>query len=158
MKQSHKLRAMGDVQSVVNASPDLTVAASRLGINRSTLTRWMQQGKVTRPGSLPAAGPSADVPATSEGWKAGVLAQHVLSDTERTLVDVAERALTLACDDTAAAFTRLSAMGRFAALVRQLNLDAKRVGAVKGPDVPARATAVRRVGADPRSSLMVLVK
>ena len=39
---------MGDVQAVIDAAQDLTVAAKRLGVDRSTITRWVQTGKVTK--------------------------------------------------------------------------------------------------------------
>ena len=159
MKQTHKLKALADVQTVVNVAPSLDAAAKQLGINRSTLTRWMQQGKITRPASLPARPDvSVVVPPTAEGWKESVLAGHVLSATEQTLVDVADGALRLAKHPETPAFTRLAAMGRFAALVRQLNLEAKRVGEVGGKPVltnPARS-AMLRTSTDPRAILMAV--
>ena len=159
MKRTHKLPALGDVQTVVDAAPDLHRAAQRLGINRSTLTRWIQQGKVKRPGSLPSVG-TVTVPERAEGWKAGVLAEHILTDTERTLVDVADAALRLARDQETPAFTKLSAMGRFAAIVKQLNLDVKRIDAEKKPQAFTAPTVAngrpRRMAGDPRAVLMAV--
>jgi len=159
MRRTRKFSALGDVQTVVNRAPTLDAAAKQLGVNRSTLTRWMQQGKVKRPGSAPAV-VAPEIPATAEGWKDGVLKGHALSQTERTLVNVADEALRLALNPETPAFTRLSAMGRFAAIVRQLNLEAKRldaVGPVRMASPPAVANArPRRVAGDPRAVLMAV--
>ena len=155
MKRTHKLKSLANVQQVVAKAPSLDAAAKQLGVNRSTLTRWMQQGKVARPKSAPAT-TAPEIPAEAEGWKESVLANHLLSETDKTIIDVADDALRLSKQVEAPAIVRLSAMGRFAALVRQLNLEAKRTDAVVNSPRNVQAPAVRRTGTDPRAILMAV--
>jgi hypothetical protein len=52
MKQTHKLKALGDVSAVLATAPSLTAAARSLGVNRSSLHRWITAGKVRQPGGV----------------------------------------------------------------------------------------------------------
>jgi hypothetical protein len=50
-KPTHKLRALGNVADVIAASPSVSAAARTLGVNRSTIHRWITAGKVPTPGA-----------------------------------------------------------------------------------------------------------
>lgn len=160
MKRSHKLRAMGDVQSVVSRSRTLAEAAKTLGVDRSTLTRWLQAGKVQRADQhgtpLPTV-PAKDIPIPEQPgtWADTVRATFRLTDTELKLVELAHRMLLLAEGD-GGALTRITATGRFQQIVKQLNLiDEKRKDAQKDDGKPVRPT-IARSGADPRAVLMAV--
>lgn len=162
-KGSHKLKSMGDVQAVIDSAQDLTVAAKRLGVDRSTITRWVQTGKVTKPRKMGAPGPQTpetvvQLPTSGAEWAQSLRASYHLNETEIEILKMADEA-------RAAAFAaehlrdRLSAMGRFQLLVKQLDLsDAKRVQAAPVA-VGARQTpmlARPRSSGDPRALLMAV--
>jgi hypothetical protein len=50
-KPTHKLRALGNVADIISASPSVSAAARTLGVNRSTIHRWIAAGKVPAPGA-----------------------------------------------------------------------------------------------------------
>jgi hypothetical protein len=86
-KGSHKLRALGNVEAVIADSPSLSEAARRLGVNRSTVHRWIAAGKVPRPGeALPPenvmAGPAPAhlTSAGADGSNGGELAGFDVAD------------------------------------------------------------------------------
>lgn len=164
MKRSHKRGALGDVQSVVDAAPTLDEAARRLGINRSTLTRWLQTGKVQRPGGKPLQPPASSIPVpdTPNRWAESVRAAYTLSETEQQLVMLADRALRMAHDPATGGFTRLSSMARFQALVKQLNLmpekrkDAREATPAGRPVMARQVATAPRPSVDPRAILAVV--
>lgn len=163
-KRTHKLRAMGDVQAVIDRTADLTAAARELGVDRSTITRWMQAGKIKakpqvelREGKTPPPPPTATSWAE---WAPAVRDAYVLSPTDTQLVALAEKALALVYDEDKAV-VQLMAMARFAALVKQLNLQqAAPVQAQAPTSAPPRplmaARSVVRSTADPRAILMAV--
>ena len=162
-KRTHKLRAMGDVQAVINRTPDLTAAARELGVDRSTITRWLQTGKIqAKPGVSLREGKVAPPPPTAEDWTSwagAVRDAYTLSPTDLQLVSLAEMALQLAYASADKPVVQLQAMARYAALVRQLNLQqAAPMSSV--PVAPTRAGApvrsVTRSTADPRVLLMAV--
>lgn len=161
-KRSHKLRSMGDVQSVVSRSATLAEAAKTLGVDRSTLTRWLQAGKVQRGRQHPApdtpAARDIPVPPNPVSWAETVRTTYVLTDTDKKLVDLAERMLTLAeADGDGSPLVKITATGRFQQIVKQLNLiDDKRVDAAPKDAKPARPTVARSGGVDPRAVLMAV--
>ena len=134
VKQTHKFKALrGDVDAVLSAAPNLSEAARTLGVDRSTLTRWLASGKVKRPAkggprrvtaaALEATADTGAVPTTSTAWAAGIRAAYALTATESELVGLADAALQLAQDLTVKPEIRLTAMTKFQALVRQLNFE-----------------------------------
>jgi len=165
MKRTHKLRGMGDVQATIDSSRTLDEAAGRLGVNRSTLTRWLQTGKVKRPASFAQvelkegkATPPAPTATDWRGWAEAVRDAYVLSPTDHQLVALAARALELAYDVDTKPVVQLMSMARFAALVKQLNLQSASAHANQ-PPAPAKQfvfqpRAVSRSTADPRAILM----
>jgi len=125
LKRSHKFQSLAGAAGVIAGSASLTAAAQRLGVNRSTLHRWIAAGKVPRPERSrrtrqPAAGPSE----SPESWRHWARASFDLTPVEETLVDLAEQALSMARDQTARPEIRLAATARFQQLVRQLNFEA----------------------------------
>lgn len=48
-KQTHKRKALGDVAHVLENASSISAAARQLGVDRSTVHRWIQAGHVTRP-------------------------------------------------------------------------------------------------------------
>jgi transposase-like protein len=122
MKQTHKFQSLGDVAAVVNAAPSLAAAARQLGVDRSSVSRWIKAGKVTR--HQAAAAPSVQSETVPpESWAQWARDTYDLSATEHTLVDLTDRALTMARDPANSPEVQLKAMARFQALVRQLNLE-----------------------------------
>lgn len=135
MKRTHKLKAIGDARDIVGFARSRTEAAAQLGVNRSTLHRWIKAGKVPEPGSARPPRPAGEktekptgvVPAQSpDDWAKAMQKDRELTATERQLLDLARAALTMAygSDDEK---TRLSAMARFQGLEKRLNLDAMMV-------------------------------
>lgn len=139
--------------------------ATRLGINKSTVTRWMAAGKLTRTTGVVSAKvtpPELLKPdVTPREWSEAVRREYDLNATDAQLVTLAEGALAVSLDLTVTPQVRMTASGRFQSLVRQLALVAR--GAEKVPDVPNTAPAavapraLRPVGADPRVRLMSVV-
>lgn len=152
-KRTHKRGSMGDVAAVVAASENLADAARRLGVNRSTVLRWVAKGHAPQPGSArPAIGTERAL-SDPQGWAATVRETFADDPTQLELLTLAEQALKMAKDVTAAPATQLQAMGRFQALVKQLYSAGD---AAQTPTVPARAAGVQRPVADPRSILMAV--
>jgi transposase-like protein len=123
MKASHKLRSLGDVSQVIASASSVEAAAKRLGVNRSTVHRWCTAGKAP----WPAGRQVPVVPAVTvspDGWAQWVRETYELSPTEDQLVTLAGDALALARDVAVSVAMRVAAMGRFQALVKQLDLEA----------------------------------
>jgi hypothetical protein len=140
--------------------------ATRLGVNRSSVTRWMASGKLestrdrtARPdGSLK---PPPRPPKTPSEWAADVRATYDLDATDDQLVTVAEGALTLSLDEKASPQVRLQSAGRFQSIVKQLALVARSAVAEPGPvpgkpDKPTFRVVRRRDSGDPRRALMAV--
>jgi hypothetical protein len=131
--------------------------ADKLEVDRSTITRWTQQGKLAFKKS------DRTIPGVASGqtpaeWAAAVRAAFALDPTDEQLVILAEAALTLAA--TGGASVRLQAMGRFQAIVRQLALVARQTGA-EAPTPAAeperkKNPVAQRSGGDPRAVLMAV--
>jgi hypothetical protein len=138
-KQTHKLKSLGDVAGIVAASPTLTAAARRLGVNRSSLHRWIVSGKVPRPGRRRSLavnatnGPQPSELQTPEAWAEAVREAYELTGTELVVLDLAVRALEMARDNTQKGELPLAAMARFQQLVRQLDLEVESDGKAETP-------------------------
>ncbi len=137
----------------------------RLGVNKSTVTRWIKAGKlgsVRKPASMAAAKlekEAQDGKKTAAQWAAAVRKEYALDVTDDQMVSMAESALLVIRDPTSAPQLRLQAMGRFQAIVKQLALVSKATDTGK-PDAETRPAArravnppVRRSSVDPRSIL-----
>lgn len=135
--------------------------ADRLGVNKSSVTRWMKAGKLKATAQDPRATAEAVAKVllgnqTPAQWAAEVRTAFALDVTDDQMVSMAESVLLLIRDPLADSKLRLQAMGRFQALVKQLNLLA-RVADAKGEDErPTQRRAnppVQRSSADPRGML-----
>ena len=119
-KQTWRLRTMGhDVPAVMASASSLDAAAKTLGVNKSTVFRWVKSGKVPAPGAKREPG----IPASPQGWAAAVRAAYDLDATEEALVELAEAALAMARDPALTPMARLAAMARFGQIVRQVDLE-----------------------------------
>lgn len=140
--------------------------AARLEVNKSTVTRWLAAGKLTRKGprkktrQRAAAALVAASRKTPAQWVADVRAAYSLDATDEQLVTMAESALLLTRDPMTPAPLRLQAMGRFQGIVKQLSLvarsavaDSKPESPIPGPDPRKTFRVVRRSGPDPRRAL-----
>lgn len=149
---------MGDVAAVLAAAPSLTAAAKQLGVDRSTIHRWIEAGKVPRPErSRPKAEELAPKPGQSpDEWLAWVTDTYKLEGTDLVLAELACKALKMTTDKNPG--VALAAMGRYQQLVRQLALEGDAAGSKPQPQQPTRPAAAprRRAFADPRSILMAV--
>lgn len=142
MKRTHKLRALHNVDEVLQQSGSISAAAKRLGVDRSTVHRWLQAGKVSdRRADLPPVAP-AEKATSADAWRQKVCAAFTLSDTELQLVDLAVDALEMARDRDRRPEIRLAAMARYQALVKQVNLSVVQSGSVPKPAAPASTDPV----------------
>lgn len=134
--------------------------ASRLGVSKSTVTRWMQAGKIGRTTETSQEAERRTIQAatgeqTPAQWAKDVRSSYDLDATDDQMVTMAETTLLVIRDPAADADLRLKAMGRFQALVKQLALVA-RVSVEKPSETPSRRPVnptVRRPSVDPRSLL-----
>ena len=124
-----------------------------LGVDRSTVQRWMAAGKIADTRTSRTVEPdsplAADLP--SLAWAAAIRAAYPLDNTDDKLVALADLALQVAENPAESSSVRLAAMGRFQALTKQL---ASRIR----PTVEDRAATPVQVEtvtarADPRSLL-----
>ena len=153
-KRTHKLKGLKGVAAVVASSRSLSEAAQKLGVNRSSLHRWMQAGKVAKPEPKTGVAAGAQPGQDPAEWARQVREAGELDPTRSTLLDLAVDALRMSRDTECRPETRLSAMGRYQQLVKQLNLDTGEQAAASKPMAnPARAA---RTGTDPRNILMAV--
>jgi len=140
------------------------VIAKRLGVAKSTITRWIAAGKVPKPAT---SRPRRDrkttrsvTRLTPNGWASRVRADYSLDATDEQLVTLGVAALTSAHDRKTPLRVRLTAMGRFQAIVKQLALVTRQppeeepIAPAPPPSVPA-AEAPRQPREDPRAKLLV---
>ena len=134
MPKSFKFRRIGkDAAEVLASSPSQSAAARRLGVDRSTLHRWLVAGKVQRPPRrekrATEATPAAEMTdQTPEQWAATLRADYLFSSTEEVLVDLGAVTLRLSKDERLSPSERLAAVGRFQQLIKQLHLEAAEDG------------------------------
>jgi transcriptional regulator with XRE-family HTH domain len=133
--------------------------ADRLGVNRSTVQRWMAAGhlddtretRTVQTAALPAAPPppAEEVPALE--WGDAIRSAYTLDPTDAKLVGLADLALTVAQSANELPSIRLAAAGRFQSLVKQL-ASRIRPSVDERPAAPAPVQAVT-ARADPRALL-----
>jgi hypothetical protein len=124
--------------------------AERIGVDQSTITRWIKAGKV------PMVGTSRVVvkPVPAASWADSIRQTYALDATDEELVRLGVAALDLARNPKEKPYLQLNAMGRFQAIVKQLRLVARPPleDALQVPaPAPAAAPPARR---DPRAGLM----
>lgn len=137
--------------------------AARLGVSKSTVTRWMSGGKIrsTKAGYVrqrPVGHAQTPIPPkTPREWSIDIRNSFDLDATDDQLVTIAESALAMSLDVTATPQVRLQAAGRFQAVVKQLALVARASDAQEGkPDTPVRRVLPHRSGGDPRAVLVAV--
>lgn len=161
-KQTHKLKGLGDVATIIAAAPSLTAAARQLGVDRSTIHRWIESGKAKRPGRAPRKRRLTKPPRAGQSpaaWARWVRRSYEIDGTDQVLLDLAVQALKLARDVKEPPAVCLAAMARYQMLIKQLNLDGEGEKAEQKPAAPQRREPVaqRRTGIfDPRSVLMAV--
>src|SRR5262245_18307945 len=97
--------------------------AARLGVSWSTVSRWIAAGKlaVGRPRHvLTFTSPAPSALQSPSEWARSVREEFQFDATDDQLVAVAEVALTISRDPQSPAPVRMTAMGRFQAIARQL--------------------------------------
>src|SRR5262245_16210298 len=116
-----------DVRQVMATSPSLGAAAARLGVDKSTIFRWVKAGKLPAPSGgrrhEVAVADAVSGPQTAAEWAQAARETFLLTPTESALVDLGEATLALAKDQTQKVEVRLAAAARFQQITRQLNLD-----------------------------------
>jgi hypothetical protein len=137
----------------------------RIGVNRSSVTRWIQKGKLEKPNVAPKPKPEqraalivSQNPDAAK-WATTVRKDFGLSATDERLVMLGVLALETAHDVNLKANVRMTAAGRFQAIVKQLALTSR--GAEAAPvepekPEPQRYEPVQRTGTDPRKLLMAV--
>ena len=152
MKKTWMLRSLGDVAVVMATAPSLGAAARTLGVDKSSVFRWVKAGKIPPPGGRRQRGRAGRgaslpdrpvVPVAAAGWAAAIRGAYELDATETELVQLAETALALARDSAQLPAVRLAAMARFQSLTRQIDLEGPSDGEVA--TATPRSHAPRRV-------------
>ena len=133
--------------------------ATRLGVNKSSVTRWMKAGKLANRASDRAPVKVTHRRQTPAQWAAAVRRAYDLDATDEQLVALAVIALCLSKDRSIGPQARMTATGRFQAVVKQLRLVARTETSTVVPEAAKRKTfdLPRRSGTDPRM-LLVAVK
>ena len=128
-----------------------TAIAAALGVNRSTVHRWMVKGQLeeTR-GTRVVAAPMVIPLAPAPTWAEAVRTAAVLDATDEEIVQLATFALSVTQDPREPTPVRLAAAGRFQSLVKQL---ASHIRPTVEELVPAPAPPPT-VRIDPRAQLM----
>jgi transcriptional regulator with XRE-family HTH domain len=129
--------------------------AQRLGLSKSTVTRWIAAGKLIKPAVTAQEQPWDLLGSqTAVEWAAIVRKDYALDATDDQLVSLAEAALTAARDPQTDVRLALVAMGRFQAIVKQLALVPRLV--VEEPDAAAEPAPVEPPASriDPRVQMM----
>lgn len=143
--------------------------ARRLGVDKSSVTRWMASGKLPSTAAPPPVFGTTPPPElshttkTPEAWAEAVYRDYALDATDQVLVGLAMEAMRKAQDPSVGVGLRMLAAGRFQTLVRQLALVTKLAAAAPAA-APAkvepqkRTQMAARTGSrvDPRSVLMVV--
>ncbi len=152
MKQTRKLRALGDVSAIIAQAGSIAQAAKQLGVERSTIYRWIQAGKVTATLAPRAEAVGVQPGQTPDEWAAWVRETYPIDATAEALLGLAVSALQMARTEERAS-DKLAAMARYQQIVRQLNLQDPLAGRAAAP---VRTASIRRPGADPRAILMAV--
>lgn len=163
-KKTHKLGELGDVDAVLKSSQNLSDAAKKLGVARSSLHRWLNAGKVgkareKKSDSERVAG-VGEVPDWASKWARGVLEDYSLSPTEVETLRMADEAREIAYSKEASILERMRGQAEFSKRVKDLGLYAGRPDDKKKPDTSSapKLTVVKRAApaSDPRLALMAV--
>jgi hypothetical protein len=111
--------------------------AKRLGVAKSTVTRWKKAGKLgAKPGDTKKTTRTLKPPTTRQSpaeWARSIRAEYKLDSTDEQLVTGAESMLSQSRDMTLSAAEQRRAFAEFRAIVRQLNLPGRQDPALPAP-------------------------
>lgn len=118
------------IRDALRQSKSIAAAARRLGVNKSSLSRWLKDDPALHPSPPAATSTGSETPAAivaSENmdagqWKRWVLATYNLNATEMQLLALAVEALAMTRDKLLRPADRLAAAARFQSVLRQLQL------------------------------------
>ena len=149
-KATWRFRSMAQTAArVVATAPSLAAAAVELDVDVATLHRWCREGKWHGPpgavGRRVKQRPSRQPAVTRCAPGARRCASSMTSSHRARIADPGGTLLVLARDAALKPADQLAAMARFAALVKQLNLEIPDDGEVATTDPRAR-TWPRRAG------------
>ncbi|HEX7769472.1 MAG TPA: hypothetical protein VF422_05535 [Dokdonella sp.] len=141
--------------------------AKKLGVAKSTITRWKKAGKLgagpDSPGSSKVTVLRAPTPRQSPAeWARAIRAEYKLDATDEQLVTGAETMLSQSRDMTLTASEQRRAFAEFRAIVRQLNLPGRQEAAPSveqpavAPEPVARPRLVTPPIVDPRAARMAV--
>jgi transcriptional regulator with XRE-family HTH domain len=166
MKRTRKWQFIGqEAQRLAALGMSDSDIGRKLGVRQSTVSRWRQSGKLTRPAAEKGRrrASAKTVQQTPEQWAEAVREDYALDATDEQLVALAQQALALAHNMAETPATRLNAMGRFQAIRKDLSLGPAR-GTKDQPAPPAEKPAVSapprpaRPAGDPRALFKVVSK
>jgi transposase-like protein len=141
VKRTWVKRSIGDVDAVLASRLSHAEVARRLGVNKSTVSRWRKASKVSLANDtqVPTSGHLARRPVapevisannvhSNESFLEWATATFNLSHEELELVRLAQQALDIARDPSVTETVRLQAGAQFARLRKDLKLPTTREG------------------------------
>lgn len=155
-----------EAQRLADIGLNANQIAKRLQLNKSTVSRWLKAGKLTKgDGSRKAVvGIHAEQKQTPAEWAAAVRGEFALDASDDQLVTLAEESLALSRDPRCSVRERMAAGNEFRSTLKQLNLPAKAADAVAAKPQPdaveppkPKPRLVHRVKVDPRAKFMPAV-
>jgi transposase-like protein len=136
-KRTWKRRQLGrdqaEIERVLRGSKSQAEAARKLGVNRSTASRWLkalgppQTGNVVALADHRAPAPPSDALTDPDAWERWMREEYVPTPTQAHLIRMAAEAARIANDPESRAADKLAAMGRFQRLVQQLGIEDEEV-------------------------------
>ncbi len=152
MQKTRKFTHLGsEAKRLAAAGVSRMEIARQLGVNYSTVHRWMASGRLgDRRGSGPVMVPDVrTAPATATDWASQIRAGFVIDCTDEEIIRLGELALSVAHNPTEPTTTRLSASARFLSLSQRLTAHARPIVADAEPaPAPRDATGSAVVAAD----------
>src|SRR5262245_20200413 len=116
MKRTHKLGALGrdHVTAIITSAPSLGSAAKTLGVNRSSLYRWLKDEKVQKPQPSRrrrrSSGAAPRPKQSPQAWRRALMRRLEFGETEKVLLNLATEAYALSLDTGVTPTVRLAAM------------------------------------------------
>lgn len=148
MKRTRKLvYVQQDAQRLAKLGLNANQIAKRIGVNKSTVSRWISSGKLTiEEAKVRAVSIHASNTQTPADWAKSIREEFDLDVTDDQLVTLAEEQLALSRDVDCSVRERLAAGAEYLKTLRQLNLPGKAAAAAAG----AQPTATSATPAKPR--------
>jgi len=160
MKRTRKWAFIGqEAQRLAALGMSDSDIGRKLNVRQSTVSRWRQSGKLTKPAGAKPRRQSAAVGIQAPAqWAASVREDYALDATDEQLVTAGEQALAVAYNMAETPATRLNAMGRFQSIVKQLalGLSDRKAAPVETPAAAVPRPRPVRTGGDPRGLLQAV--